>query len=354
MNYHLLGRSGLRVSPLALGAMTFGNDWGWGSSEETAREIFNAYLEAGGNFVDTADLYTNGTSERLVGKFVAERRLRDQVVIATKFSFGAAEGNPNAGGNGRKNMLRAVEGSLQRLGTDYIDLYWVHAWDTLTPAEEVMSGLNALVQSGKVRYVGLSDCPAWYGARAQTLAEWRGWERLAGLQMEYNLTERAIEHEYVPMAQELGMGICVWSPLASGLLSGKHTKESLQDGRLKSIQGSGNPVFDRIASNPRNWEIVAVLNEVAKATERSPAQVALNWVTRRPGVSATLIGASKLDQLRSNLEALDFSLPADAVARLEEVSRPELTTPYMFFGEAMQAMQRNGTTVRREPEWFRG
>jgi aryl-alcohol dehydrogenase-like predicted oxidoreductase len=216
-----------------------------------------------------------------------------------------------------------------------------------------MHGLNALVGSGKVRYIGLSDCPAWYVARAQTLAEWRGWEPLAVCR--WNTTS--------PNALS-STSMCHWLrswgwAFASGVRSpadslGQAYRGSLQEGRLKAIQGSGNPVFDRIVSNPRNWEIVAALNGVAEAIGRSPAQVALNWITKRPGVSATLIGATKLDQLRSNLEALDFSLPAEAIARLEEVSRPELTTPYMFFGEAMQAMQRNGTVVRREPEWFRG
>lgn len=351
--YHLLGKSGLRISPLALGTMTFGNDWGWGASEDTARELFNTYLESGGNFIDTADLYTNGTSEQFIGKFVRERNARDRVVIATKYSFNAEAGNPNAGGNGRKNLLRAVEGSLRRLQTDYIDLYWLHAWDTFTPAEEVMHTLNALVESGKVRYIGLSDCPAWYVARAQTIAELRGWERLAGLQYEYNLAERAIEQEYVPLAHELGMGICVWSPLASGLLTGKYTKHSLREGRLKTMQGSGNPAFDRITANPRNWDIVDALNAAAKEVGRPASQVALNWVANRPGVSAVLLGATKLDQLKSNLAALDFELPAGVAAKLDEVSRPELVTPYMFFGPQMQAMQTGGVTVQREPKGFR-
>src|SRR4028118_1129239 len=176
--YYTLGRSGLRVSRLALGAMTFGTESGWGADEDTARQLFNTYIDAGGNFIDTADLYTNGTSESWIGKFVAERGLRDRVVISTKFSYNAEPGNPNAGGNGRKNILRAVEGSLQRLGTDYIDLYILHTWDRITPAEEVMRTFDDLVSSGKVRHVGLSDTPAWYAARAQTLAEWRGYEPL--------------------------------------------------------------------------------------------------------------------------------------------------------------------------------
>jgi aryl-alcohol dehydrogenase-like predicted oxidoreductase len=349
MDYHLLGRTGLRVSPLALGTMTFGNDWGWGASEETARTLFNTYLERGGNFIDTADLYTNGTSEELLGKFVKDRGARDFVVLATKYSFGAAAGNPNAGGNGRKNLFRALEGSLRRLQTDYIDLYWVHAWDTLTPVEEVMSTLDDVVASGKVRYIGLSDCPAWYVSRGQTIAELRGWERLAGMQMEYNLVERGIEHEFVPLAQNLGMGIVAWSPLASGLLSGKYTKDNLREGRLGALQGSGNPAFDRITANPRNWDIVDALNSISKEIGQAPSSVALNWVATQPGIAATLVGATKLAQLEANLKALEFKIPAELRGKLEQASAPEQTTPYMFFGEKMQQMQTNGTRVTAFP-----
>jgi aryl-alcohol dehydrogenase-like predicted oxidoreductase len=354
MDYHLLGRTGLRVSPLALGTMTFGNDWGWGASEDTARTLFNRYLDLGGNFIDTADLYTNGSSETLLGKFIQDRKARDFVVLATKYSFGAAAGDPNAGGNSRKNLFRALEGSLRRLQTDYIDLYWVHAWDTLTPVEEVMHTLNAIVESGKVRYIGLSDCPAWYVSRAQTLAELRGWERLAGIQMEYNLVERGIEAEYVPMSQNLGLGVVVWSPLASGLLSGKYTKDNLSQGRLGSVSNSGNPTFERIAKNPKNWEIVRVLNEVATEVGQPAAAIALNWVATQPGVSSTLVGATKIAQLEANLKALDFTLPPKLRQKLDVVSTPELTTPYMFFGEAMLKMQTNGTNVAGAPRPYRG
>lgn len=354
MNYHLLGRTGLRVSPLALGTMTFGNDWGWGSSEDTARKIFNAYIDVGGNFVDTADLYTNGTSESLVGKYIKERSLRDKVVLATKYTFNGQPGNPNAGGNGRKNLYRAIDSSLKRLGTDYIDLFWVHAWDTLTPVEEVIQSLNTLVESGKVRYVGLSDCPAWYVSRAQTLAELRGWERVAALQLEYNLTERSIENEFVPMVQELGMGICVWSPLANGFLSGKYEKGRLGEGRLKATQGSGNPALERVISREKNWEIAEELKHVARQIDRSPAQIALNWVAKRPGVSSTLIGATKIDQLETNLRSLDFDLPLELRQRLDRVSAPDLATPYMFFEGTIHGMTTGGTKITREPDWFRG
>ncbi|HET9741920.1 MAG TPA: aldo/keto reductase [Terriglobales bacterium] len=207
-SYVTLGRSGLKVSPLSLGTMTFGTEWGWGAEEDVSRKIFNCYIEGGGNFVDTADLYTAGHSEELTGKFIHERGLRDRVVLATKFTFNAEPGNPNAGGNGRKNLYRALEGSLRRLKTDFIDLYWLHAWDTVTPVEEVVSTFDDLVRAGKIRYFGFSDTPAWYVARAQTLAEKEGKARLIALQLEYSLVERSIEREHIPVAQELGIGVC--------------------------------------------------------------------------------------------------------------------------------------------------
>ena len=226
MNEYLtLGRSGLRVSPLCLGTMTFGTEWGWGSEENVSRAIFDRYLEAGGNFIDTADGYTGGRSEEMVGKFIADGKLRDRVVLATKFTFSADPTNPNAGGNGRKNIYRALTGSLQRLQTDYIDLYWLHAWDSVTPIEEVISTLNDLVRQGKIRHYGFSDVPAWYASRAFTLAEKHATERPIALQLEYSLVERNIEREHVPFAAELGFGICPWSPLASGFLSGKYKRE---------------------------------------------------------------------------------------------------------------------------------
>src|ERR1700694_5857738 len=261
--YTTLGRSGLRVSPLCLGTMTFGTQWGWGSEESTARTIFDRYLEAGGNFVDTADGYTNGQSEEMVGKFIGERGLRDQVVLATKFTFNALQGNPNTGGNGRKNIYRALDASLRRLKTDFIDLYWLHAWDTVTPVEEVVSTLNDLVRTGKIRYYGFSDTPAWYVARAQTLAEKEGKEHLIALQLRYSLVERNIEREHVPAAQELGLAICPWSPLASGFLSGKYQRTGdtgSGEGRLETLKG--NPLFDRFTE--RNWRILDVLLDVAK------------------------------------------------------------------------------------------
>ncbi|MBW4558124.1 MAG: aldo/keto reductase [Trichormus sp. ATA11-4-KO1] len=352
-NYYNLGRSGLRVSRLALGAMTFGTEWGWGSDEATASQMFNTYVDAGGNFIDTADLYTNGTSETWLGKFIAERNLRDRVVVATKFSYNAEPGNPNAGGNGRKNIMRAVEGSLRRLGTDYIDLYILHTWDMITPAEEVMRTLNDLVSSGKVRHIGLSDTPSWYAARAQTIAEWRNYEPLCTFQLEYSLIERNIEREFISLGLELGMGTMVWSPLASGLLSGKYKPSEggfTGVGRLETVKGISNPAFHKFSD--RNWKIVAELETVAQQLGRSMAQVAVNWTANRPGIASVIIGATKQSQLEDNIQALSFDIPTELANRLEAVSRPEPQFPYSFFGSEIQGMIHGGVTVGSKPAGY--
>jgi aryl-alcohol dehydrogenase-like predicted oxidoreductase len=345
--YSTLGRSGLRVSPLALGTMTFGTEWGWGAEENVSRSIFDKYLEAGGNFVDTADGYTGGNSEQMVGKFIADRRLRDRVVLATKFTFNAEAGNPNAGGNGRKNIYRALHGSLERLRTDYIDLYWLHAWDTITPVEEVTATLNDLVRQGKIRHFGFSDTPAWYAARAQTLAEKEGKEHLIALQLEYSLVERNIEREHIPAARELGLGICPWSPLASGFLTGKygrHRDGGSADGRLEKMKDSPNPGFKKFTDH--NWRILDVLLDVSRKLDRSAAQVALNWVATQPGVTSPIVGASKLSQLEDNLGALDFSIPAELRQQLDAVSAPASLHPYVFFEPFIQGMIHGGAKVR--------
>ena len=348
--YTTLGRSGLKVSPLALGTMTFGTDWNTGADKATSKALFDQYLDAGGNFFDTADLYTNGTSESWLGEFVADRKARDRAVIATKFSFCAEPGNPNAGGNGRKNILRAVEGSLKRLRTDYIDLYQLHAWDTVTPVEEVMRTLDDLVRAGKIRHAGLSDIPAWYASRAQTLAEWRGWEPLCALQMEYSLVERSIEREFTGLCRELDMGIMAWSPLGSGLLSGKYRRDpsgqsATGDGRLEKMKNSGNPAFEKFT--PRNWAIVAELETVAKELGRSMAQVALNWVSGCPGVGTVIIGATKAGQLEDNLKALDFEIPIPLRDRLDAASAIDPGFPYMFYEPYLQKMIHGGVPVTK-------
>jgi aryl-alcohol dehydrogenase-like predicted oxidoreductase len=345
--YVTLGRSGLAVSPVCLGTMTFGNPR-WGSSDEESRRIFDCYIQEGGNFVDVADVYEGGKSEEVLGAFIADSKLRDQMVVATKFTFGAQEGNPNAGGNGRKNIYRALEGSLRRLHMDYVDLYWMHVWDMVTPVEEVVDTLSTLVREGKIRHYGFSDVPAWYAARAATLAQCRGIEPPIGLQLEYSLVERNIEREHVPAARELGMGICPWSPLASGLLAGKYTREgasSSHGSRLHVLQSSTNPVFHKFKE--RNFHIVDVLKEIAGQLGRSPAQVALNWVATQPGVTSTIIGATKVHQLEDNLSALSFGIPAELRTKLDEASALEAAHPYMFFGDVLQARVRGGVKVRK-------
>lgn len=348
-DYVTLGRSGLRVSPLSLGTMTFGTEWGWGSDEVQAREIFDRYVDQGGNFVDTANLYTGGKSEQMVGKFIAEKKLRDRIVLATKFTFNSEQGNPNSGGNSRKNIYQALDASLRRLQTDYIDLYWLHAWDTVTPVEEVVATLTDLVRHGKIRYYGFSDTPAWYVARAQTLAEKEGKERMIALQLEYSLVERNIEREHIPAAQELGIGVLPWSPLAGGFLSGKYKREGTEsgkgEGRLETTKGSGNPAFNKFSE--RNWRIHDVLIDVAKQINKPAAQVALNWVITQPGVTSTIIGATKISQLNDNLQAAEFTIPAELRKRLDEVSAPEAIHPYVFFGPDIQPMVTGGTSVRK-------
>ena len=330
--YVTLGKSGLRVSPLSLGTMTFGTEWGWGSEEDVARDVFNTYIDAGGNFLDTANVYTEGRSEELVGKFINERGLREQVVLATKFTFNPQPGNPNAGGNGRKNIYRALEDSLRRLKTDYVDLYWLHAWDTVTPVEEVVSTFGDLIRAGKIRYYGFSDTPAWYVARAKTIAEQDRRDGLVALQLEYSLVERNIEREHIPAAQELGLGLTPWSPLAGGFLTGKYQQQGDTgegQGRLQIAKDSGNPIFQRFTT--RNWQILKVLTDVAKQLNRPASQVALNWVASQPGVTSTIIGASKLAQLEDNLRYAEFEIPADLRKKLDEVSAIESVHPYGFY-----------------------
>ena len=352
-SYYLLGRSGLRVSPLAFGTGTFGNAWGPEWSSKESKQILTRYIEAGGNFIDTADTYHEGESEEITGQLLRDITKRDQVVIATKFSFGMRPGDPNGGGNGRKHMMEAVEASLRRLNTDYIDLYWVHNWDTITPAEEVMSSLNQLVQAGKVRYIGLSNPPAWYLGRAQTIAEWRGWEKLAAIQMEYSLAVRNIEHEYVDAAQEMGMAIVPWSPLANGLLTGKYKIEDNKvkgDGRMATTWVTDSTVDP---ASKKMVDLVDTVRAVAQELGRTPAQVALNWVTNRPGVVSSIIGATKLSQLEDNIQALEFTLTQDQLDRLDKASSPSVSYPYFFHhGDLKANVSAQSTVIKRPKHYF--
>jgi aryl-alcohol dehydrogenase-like predicted oxidoreductase len=345
-DYITLGRTGLRVSPLCLGAMTFGTEWGFGAEENVSRDMFNRYIDAGGNFVDTADGYNMGHSEEMVGKFINERNLRDFVVLATKFTFGFSQpGNPNGGGNGRKNIYRALEASLKRLKQDYIDLYYLHAWDVVTPVQEVVETLNDLVREGKIRYYGFSDTPAWYIARAQTLAELQGKVGLATLQLEYSLVERNIEREHIPVAQELGLGICPWSPLAGGFLAGKYTREGQAnakgDGRLTAP--GAIPFFKRFQE--RNWTVLDALLDVSKKMGKPPAQVALNWVATQPGITSTILGARTSAQLDDNLAAIGFEIPAELRKQLDTASAIEPGNVYVFFTPVLQARISGGTSI---------
>jgi len=328
--YRLLGRSGLRVSPLALGALTFGADWGWGSERDEARQIFDAYLDRGGNFIDTANQYTNGTSERLVGEFA--NGLRDRLVIATKYTLSTRPGDPNSGGNHRKSMVQSVEASLCRLNTDYIDLLYLHAWDGTTPVDEVMRAMDDLVRAGKVLYVGISDTPAWQVARMQTMADLRGWSPLVALQIEYSLIERTVERDLIPMAAELGMGVIPWSPLAGGVLSGKYTRADLDrgGGSAEAIGTRKNMAAANGALSERGLAIADVVKKVAADIGTTPSQVALAWTMHNPAVTAPIIGARTPAQLADNLGALEVRIPDDALASLAEASAIQLGFPHEF------------------------
>ena len=345
-NFRTLGRSGLVVSPIALGTMTFGPGE-WGADNSTSRAIFDAYRAAGGNFIDTADIYSGGASETLVGQFIKETGSRDEVVLATKFAFNgsaspltamqAGGGNPNAGGAGAKNIHRALDASLRRLGTDYIDLYWMHIWDGVTPVEEIVQTLGELVRAGKIRYYALSDMPAWVAMKAATMAAERRVPGPIAIQVEYSLVARDVEAEHIPAAREGGMGVMPWSPLAGGFLTGKYRREDTSgSGRLSGPNPFGNSKFA-----DRNWGVLEVLKSVAAELDCPAAQVALAWVMARPGVSATIIGASKLAQLASNIAAAEIKLSDEQLTRLNEVSAPApgfsagLTSPIirrMVFG----------------------
>ena len=338
-HYVTLGRSGLRVSPLCLGAMTFGEEHGWGSSVKESEQILDHFVDLGGNFIDTANGYTKGHSEKIIGDHVGrEASKRDRLVIATKFSSNLYPGDPNAGGSGRKSIVDACENSLRRLQTDYIDLYWLHNWDVHTPIEETMAALEDLVRAGKVRYIGVSDTPAWKVVEANVTARFRGWSAFIGLQIEYSLLERTVEQELVPMAREHGLGITPWSPLKGGALSGKYTRKNAS--QVKADRA----FLVTSALNEKTYALVDELEIIAKAHESTVAAVALAWVQAQPGVTSTIIGARRLAQLQDNLKALDVKLTAEQFAHLEA-----LTKPTFGFPQNMQsffpAIHNGGTSV---------
>ena len=341
-HYVTLGRSGLRVSPFCLGAMTFGEDWGFGSPVPESEAIMGRYFERGGNFVDTANGYTGGHSERIIGNFIAhDRARRDEIVTATKFFSNLSRRNPNGGGASRKAVVASCEQSLRRLRTDYIDLYWMHSWDKFTPIDETLRALDDLVQAGKVRYIGFSDTPAWKVAQAQTIAQFRGWTPLVALQIEYSLIERTVEGELIPMALELGLGVMPWAPLRGGVLSGKYTRENA----ATSNPDRGERVTQSL--DERAFAIIDELARIAKAHDTTATAVALAWVQSRPGVASTIIGVRRLDQLEQNLAALDVKLTAEEVASLDKLSRPMLNFPAAFLRSANMFMHA-GATVNGE------
>ncbi len=341
-HYVTLGRSGLRVSPFCLGTMTFGEDLGWGSSVDESNKIMDRFIELGGNFLDTANVYTRGHSEKIIGDHIGRHpSRRDRVVIATKFFGTLFPNDPNAGGAGRKSIVNACEHSLRRLQTDYIDLYWMHCWDKNTPIEETLQALDDLVRAGKVRYVGFSDTPAWKVAEAQTIARIRGTTSLVALQIEYSLLERTVEGELMPMAREMGLGVTPWSPLKSGALSGKYTRENA--GQVKGDRGA----WVMSALGDKTYAIVDELAKIAKELDTTPARVALAWVQARPGVTSTIIGARTLKQLDDNVAALDVSLSATHVAALDALSAPTLSFPAAFLSRVGMFMH-PGLTVNGE------
>lgn len=344
-SFHALGRSGLVVSPLALGTMTFAASR-WGATDEVSKNIFNEYVDTGGNFIDTADVYSGGRSEELVGEFTAERNLRDKLVIATKFGFNTEKGNPHAGGNGRKHIYSALEKSLRRLKTDYIDLYWLHVWDMVTPVEEVLQTLGDLVRAGKIRYFGFSDNPAWYAVKAATLATAHNIPGPIAMQMEYSLVERGIEREHIPAARESGLGICPWSPLAGGFLTGKYKRgdeQTPEQGRL----GGANPFSGAFTKfTERNWAILDALQKVADEINRPTAQVALAWISAQPGITSTILGASKVEQLNDNLSSLEINLTPDQLQILNKISALDPALPNGFFSPELKQMIFGGKPVR--------
>jgi aryl-alcohol dehydrogenase-like predicted oxidoreductase len=342
-HYVTLGRSGLRVSPFCLGAMTFGEDLGWGSSVKDSEAILDRYIELGGNFIDTANFYTKGHSEKIIGDHLGhDREKRDRLVIATKFSGNLYVGDPNGGGSNRKSILAACEQSLRRLRTDYIDLYWLHNWDKWTPIEETMSALNDLVQAGKVRYIAVSDTPAWKVAQAQTLAQLRGWAPFIGLQIEYSLLERTVEGELIPMAEELGLGVTPWSALRSGVLSGKYTRQNAATIRPEGRQWAAGYLDEK------SYAVIDELGRIAKELDTTVARVALAWVQARPAVASTIIGARTLPQLEDNVKALEVKLLPEQTAALDALTKPKLNFPAEFLDLA-RMIHAGGTTINGQP-----
>ena len=322
MKNRLLGKTGLRVSEINLGTMTFGEEWGWGANKEVSTQIWDAYVNKGGNFIDTANRYTEGTSEKYVGEFMKAER--DHFVVATKYTLFDKIGDPNYSGNHRKNMMRSVEGSLKRLDTDYIDILYLHAWDFLTPIEEVLRGLDDLVKAGKILHAGISDTPAWIVSQANTIADLRGWTRFNVLQIEYSLLQRTVERDLIPMADAFDIAVAAWAPLAGGALTGKYLKENDDPKRLaeKSARLSEKSV-----------EITKKVVEIAEKIGQTPAQVATRWTMQSNPTVIPIVGARTLAQIEDSLGALDFELTNDQTNELNEVSKIDVGFPHDFLSQ---------------------
>lgn len=317
MKFKLLGKSGLRVSELCLGTMTFGTEWGWGADKHESKKIFEAYANAGGNFIDTANRYTEGTSEMFLGDFISADR--DHFVVSTKYTLYDRNGDPNYAGNHRKNMIRSVNESLKRLHTDYIDVFWVHMWEFTTPIDEVMRGLDDLVRSGKVHYVGISDTPAWVISRSNMLAELRGWSQFVALQVEYSLLQRGAERDLLPMAKTLDMAVTPWGVIGGGALTGKYLRG--ETGRVPE---------NSLRRSERSSDIAQEVVNVAQELGVTPTQVAINWVRQRVSNVMPIVGAKRVEQLQDSLKCLDFVIPDEIMTRLNEVSKIELGFPHDF------------------------
>jgi aryl-alcohol dehydrogenase-like predicted oxidoreductase len=327
MRYKLLGRSGLRVAEMSLGTMTFGTDWGWGADAEECKRIFDTYVEAGGNFIDTANYYTNGSAEKIVADLIQGNR--DYFVLSTKYTLPMHKGDPNAGGNHRKSMAVNIEQSLKRLKTDYIDLYWLHAWDFLTPMDEILRGLDDLVRAGKVLYIGISDTPAWVISRMNTLADFHGWTPFTAIQAEYNLLSRTPERDLFPMARHMDLAIMTWGALASGVLTGKFNvprEERGEDYQARVDRWGG--------VDERALTIAGKVIEIAERIGATPSQVALAWVHQQPGVVIPLLGARKASHIADNLKCLEVTLSDDDMAALDEISHTPKGFPHDFLASA--------------------
>lgn len=322
MRYKFLGNTGIKVSELCLGTMTFGDKWGNGANEAESLEVAAAYADAGGNFLDTANKYHEGQSEEICGKIMAGQR--DRWVLATKFTSNMGSGDPNMAGNSRKTMMQAVNASLKRLGTDYIDLYWVHAWDFTTAVEEVMRGLDDLVHSGKVLSIGVSDTPAWIVSQANTIAQFRGWVPFAALQIEYSLIQRTVERDLLPMARAFGLTITPWGPLGGGVLTGKYSRGSGTPEDSKRAAGNARRLSER------NMTIAKAVDAVADELGKTSTQVAMNWARAQGADVLPIFGARKTSQLQDVLGALEFTLTDEHVKRLNDVSAIELGFPHDF------------------------